>query len=524
MQPGGSRQPAKRLLVGLCLTLFLAGCASPLPPPAPGPILTPMLENPTLAPTAASAPLPTGTAAPLPTLAGAATAARPSGPVSFYRLRVELSTTSDWTSLDFPTPDAILAARLISTSGVTRVARVTPGELYLSQDQAAARTGTSVGLVADLALAAPLTSHQLPLVIKRGGIPATSLRISAVQGQSLLPLLQTVHKTNIPADKAANALPVSMNLAPLASDTPLSAAGARPDVPRMLWAFYYQWYHGLDWNKAELRDHPTQTYDSADPQTIASQIDQAKSAGIDGFIASWWGPGDQTDKNLKTLLDVARQKNFKVFIYFETLQATGPLSADDIYKWLAYAIPTYRDAPAYMKWDGKPVIAFYNSGLVPLTTWKDVFARLHAQGLDVAALAMGLDAANLDVFDGYHTYADVAISDLPQAFAQASRAAYFYPLLAGQPSSPAPRLWAATIQPGYDERLIPGRAGLVVDRQNGDYYRATFQAAEASSPDWIFITTWNEWWENSYIEPGQAYGDQYLKLTRAFADQWKKQG
>jgi hypothetical protein len=156
--------------------------------------------------------------------------------------------------------------------------------------------------------------------------------------------------------------------------------------------------------------------------------------------------------------------------------------------------------------------------LVPLATWKDVFARLHAQGLDPATIAMGLDAANLDVFAGFHTYGVITTQNLPEAFAQAGRAAHHYPLLA---DTPAPKLWAATVQPGYDERLIPGRAGLVQDRNNGSYYQSTFQAAVQSHPDWIFITSWNEWWENTYIEPGQLYGEQYLKLTRTLSDAWK---
>ncbi|MGB3905510.1 MAG: glycoside hydrolase family 99-like domain-containing protein [Anaerolineae bacterium] len=40
------------------------------------------------------------------------------------------------------------------------------------------------------------------------------------------------------------------------------------------------------------------------------------------------------------------------------------------------------------------------------------------------------------------------------------------------------------------------------------------EAALHSDPDWIFITTWNEWWEHTYIEPSESYGDQYLEITR----------
>ena len=55
------------------------------------------------------------------------------------------------------------------------------------------------------------------------------------------------------------------------------------------------------------------------PQAIARHIEQAQAAGIDGFITSWWGPGTETDRNLVTLLDLAEERDFKVAIYFETL-------------------------------------------------------------------------------------------------------------------------------------------------------------------------------------------------------------
>ena len=97
-------------------------------------------------------------------------------------------------------------------------------------------------------------------------------------------------------------------------------------------------------------------------------------------------------------------------------------------------------------------------------------------------------------------------------------AIHCYPILA---DSPASKIAAIDVVPGYDDRLIPGRKGAVQDRENGAFYEGMFNAALASNPDWILITSWNEWWENTYIEPGQLYGNQYLTLTREFADKWK---
>jgi len=48
-----------------------------------------------------------------------------------------------------------------------------------------------------------------------------------------------------------------------------------------------------------------------------------------------------------------------------------------------------------------------------------------------------------------------------------------------------------------------------------------FDIVLAHDPNWIFINSWNEWWENSHIEPSELYGTQYLDITREYANRWK---
>jgi len=54
-----------------------------------------------------------------------------------------------------------------------------------------------------------------------------------------------------------------------------------------------------------MPDLPTILYNSSDATTIARQVTEAADAGISGFISSWWGQGDQTDKNFAMLLAYA---------------------------------------------------------------------------------------------------------------------------------------------------------------------------------------------------------------------------
>jgi hypothetical protein len=288
----------------------------------------------------------------------------------------------------------------------------------------------------------------------------------------------------------------------------------------MVWAFYYPWYSSGDWLRPVLKDHPLTRYDSSDKATITRQVEEAKSAGIDGFISSWWGPDTDTDHNLRTLLDVAREKDFKVSIYFETLSGPGetPLDEIHIHDELAYVIREYGNDPAFMQVEDKPLIVLWASGTVSPGTWLKALTSLQGEGLDAVYLGMGYNVGNLDLFDGVHDYGIFTYPDLTHTYQSIARAVRYYPMLSYDRSL---RIWAATVQPGYDDELLPGREGKVQDRLSGDFYRSTWEAAIQSNPDWIFITSWNEWWEHTYIEPGELYGDQYLQITREYADKWK---
>ena len=71
--------------------------------------------------------------------------------------------------------------------------------------------------------------------------------------------------------------------------------------------------------------------------------------------------------------------------------------------------------------------------------------------------------------------------------------------------------------PGYDDTGTDRVDAFAVDRKNGNYYRETWSAAVASQPDWVLITSFNEWVEGTMIEVSTSYGDLYLNLTRDLA-------
>jgi hypothetical protein len=74
------------------------------------------------------------------------------------------------------------------------------------------------------------------------------------------------------------------------------------------------------------------------------------------------------------------------------------------------------------------------------------------------------------------------------------------------------RIACVTVIPGYDDTKIR-KPGLKADRLDGRTYRVLWEEAVKAKPDWVLITSWNEWHEGSEIEPSLEDGNKYIELT-----------
>ena len=500
----------KRLLIPLLASLMLLACgglpaaptmtrqASPSPSQSPSPLVTPT-RAPTRAPTLPPSFL-------------------PGSQVSFHHLRVEFSTRSDWSTLDLPATAHFLTGRLMEVTGSPQHAGGSTSRLELNQPLADAEAGVQVGMTYDLALDASTSGQALDFLLQKGAIGGSVVRVWLVQTDGSLLLGEVSHQGVVENNPGYNPRAFTITAQTLAGIAPQVRSVGAAGSQRLLWAFYYPWYRYPDWDSPILQDHPLEAYNSSHRGVIQRHIQQAQNAGLDGFISSWWGPGDFTSQNLSILLDLAAEADFKVMAYLETLNDSGGRPPDELYRWLKYLITTFGEHPAYMRLDDKPVVVLWATAAVPLADWQSILDRLRAEGLDCVTIGMGYDLSNLSVFDGLHDYAVFGYADLAGTLAQTGQATRYYSLL---DEDARPKLWAATVQPGYDDRTIPGRLGQVQERLEGAFYRATWQAAVASNPDWIFITSWNEWWEHTHIEPSTKHGDLYLQITREMAEMWK---
>lgn len=303
------------------------------------------------------------------------------------------------------------------------------------------------------------------------------------------------------------------------AETETEAAAANPG--RLVIAHYYPWYDEHTWASGVASDLPLDLYASGDVATMQRHIEQAQGAGIDAFNVAWLGPGNPTDANLARMLPLAAARSFAVSLSVET---DSPFlgSRHDLAAALRYAISTHTSRPGYLWFEGKPVIFFWRLRGIPLggaaspmEAWRAVREEVDPDH-ETLWIGEGDQFDFLRVFDGIHPYSIAWSSNVARTLSTYGTRTRQQSAALGQP-----KLWVATVMPGYDD-FGTGRAdAFAKDRGGTAYYEETWEAALGSEPDWIIITSWNEWVEGSQIEPSHSYGDAYLHLTRRYSDRWK---
>lgn len=305
--------------------------------------------------------------------------------------------------------------------------------------------------------------------------------------------------------------------------------------------FYYTWYgipegkggNGttrhwgrIDANKNDIeaaRDYPLlMAYDSHEPKVVEQHCQWASESGIDAFIVSWWGQDTYEDASMPLILDACRKFGMNACIYYEVVPS--PKSPQDAADDILQILNKYAAHPAYLKINGKPVIFVYNRALddIGLYGWyqvRQILNEKYKNGTVLIGDQMSYGSAC--VFDGIHTYNTCGYfrgKSVEQISAWCETQYTQWVSIARQNN----RISTLTVMPGYDDTKFR-EPGFKIERVDGRAYQVQWQNAITASPDWILVTSFNEWHEGSEIEPSAEHKDHYLKLTQQYAKEFKVQ-
>ncbi len=310
------------------------------------------------------------------------------------------------------------------------------------------------------------------------------------------------HRFATPVDRLRTGGPVSLRAGP----------------SRLVLAAYYPWYVHDTWKTDKrLLDRPLSRYSTEQPDEVRAVFEQAKTAGIDAMAVSL----QVRDHRMTIALQAAQAAGIRVAALIETNAAVAvhqpgaPVDPHVMLDWLTITVDEYASKLAYLRVNDVPVIFVYAAARLDPPTWKTIIGRLRTSGRKALLIGETTEAPWLDAFDGAFLYASAGLSpsDVGPFDARFSLLVRTFDL--AWPDRPRRLVSVATVCPGYDATIRPGRAApRAVRRADGAFYDRQWTAALAARPDWVFITSWNEWYENTEIEPGLLYGDAYLRATR----------
>jgi len=220
------------------------------------------------------------------------------------------------------------------------------------------------------------------------------------------------------------------------------------------------------------------------------------------------------------ILPIAAEEGFKVALLDEPVQFR-PL--EESKQWVAEYLGKYKDNPAYLKIDGKPVYYIYQVAFEPSLT-PEKFEELRAYVEErvgpvywiVDAISNSQDnfripaqwrpVAGIDAFSFYGTFSifrEYGFKYLAECYARVVKQAH-----------DAGKKMCLPVHPGHDNLRTGNPSHFEMPRNDGQTFRDYLQAATDAQADYVMVTSFNEWPESTVIEPSASWKDpyQYLKI------------
>jgi len=318
-------------------------------------------------------------------------------------------------------------------------------------------------------------------------------------------------------------------------------------------AYYYPWHkndfhNGGGYLRKEL-DPPQSPalgeYDDSDPEVISQHLEWFRKSNIGLVVTSWWGPGRVEDTTTRDILmEHTYLGNLKVALHYETTGRIKPEYGDDMSVAegdIQYMCENYFDHPNYYKIDDRPVLFIYisrkleelgtlSSALLAMrTTASKCGHSIYIVGDAIFAKAPEAKSSfgYFDAVTNYDVYGSSGSSkrDTPYAGAEAIDKYYEEQEKWRNLAFEEDCRFIPPVSPGYNDRAVrlekdnpPLSRRLTADDEEGSLFKYQLEKAlPLTDPDLgnlIMVNSFNEWHEDTQIEPVMAVDDAKNKATK----------
>jgi hypothetical protein len=249
-------------------------------------------------------------------------------------------------------------------------------------------------------------------------------------------------------------------------------------------------------------NHMNIGYNSTDPGQVKSQINDMVSRGIDGVILDWYGPNNALDKAaLQIMAEAENHPGFTFAIMvdqgaIEWYSCPGCSPQQAFVADLQYIEHTYFPSPAYMTFEGQPVVTEFSVDLdYPAIDWNAANAALSTHPVFLFQNNSGFSHT---LSEGSYAWVMPTATDYGMSYLSS-----FYDQGKAFPNEQT----VGAIYKGFNDKFASWGSNRIMAQQCGQTWLQTFAelnglySSGKQLPD-LQIVTWNDYEEATEIESG----------------------
>lgn len=249
-------------------------------------------------------------------------------------------------------------------------------------------------------------------------------------------------------------------------------------------------------------NHMNIGYDSTNPTQVANQINDMISRGIDGVILDWYGPGNSIDQAALQIMAQAEAHSgftFAIMIdqgAIEWYSCGGCSPQQALVNDLQYIEKTYFPSPAYMSFQGKPMLTQFNVNLnYPSVSWSSALASMSIQP---ALIFENNDGFGTSLSDGSYSWVMPTASDYGLPYLTS-----FYQT----GMSFADEQTIGATYKGFNDKYASWGSNRIMSQQCGQTWLQTFSQVNSLYTSgkplpYLQLVTWNDYEEATELETG----------------------